>query len=83
MNLIKGFKKETMESFANLWENKDFKELVRILRDNQHNCAIKCLTRNKMEDIVSLQEEARAYSLIIQMVEGAYKKVNNLPKRRK
>ena len=82
MNLLKGFKSGTIEKLADLWDDPNFQELVRVLRDNQHNCAIKCLTRSKWEDVMSLQEEARAYSIIVQMVEEAYRKVNNLKKKK-
>ena len=83
MNLIKGLKKENIESLASLWENEDFKKLVELLRIMQENCAKLCLTRTEMDSVLRLQEEARAYSIIIKIVENCYKKVNNIkPKRR-
>lgn len=76
-------KKETQEKLAELWENEDFKELVSLLRLNQENCAKACLTRNNMNEILRLQEEARAYSLVIKTVEDSYNQVNGIkPKRR-
>jgi hypothetical protein len=82
--LIKGLKQENIEALANLWENTDFKKFVELLRVNQENCAKLCLTRTSMDAILRLQEEARAYSIIIKLVEDCYLKVNNIkPKRRK
>ena len=82
--LIKGLKQENIEALANLWENTDFKKFVELLRVNQENCAKLCLTRTSMDAILRLQEEARAYSIIIKLVEDCYSKVNNIkPKRRK
>ena len=83
MNLLKGFKKETIEVLAELWEDPKFQKLVEVLRINQDNCAKACLTRTSMEAILRLQEEARAYSIVIKMVEDAYRKANNLPKKRR
>lgn len=77
-------KKELQEKLAVLWEDENFKEFVNLLRLNQDNCAKACLTRNNMGEILRLQEEARAYSVIIRTVEECHNKVNNLkPKRRK
>jgi len=80
--LIKGLKQENIEALANLWENTDFKKFVELLRVNQENCAKLCLTRTSMDAILRLQEEARAYSIIIKLVEDAYNKVNNLKRRK-
>ena len=82
MNTTKGIKKENIEALANLWENEDFKKLVEILRVNQENCAKACLTRTSMDAILRLQEEARAYSIIIKVVEDCYRKINNLKKKK-
>jgi hypothetical protein len=76
-------KKETQEKLAELWENENFKELVNLLRLNQDNCAKACLTRNNMDEILRLQEEARAYSIVIKTVENCYLKVNNIKTKKK
>ena len=82
-NLLKGLKTETIENLAELWEDKKFQELVKILRLNQENFAKLCLTRNRWEDIQQLQWHASAFSLIIKTVEDAARKVENLPKKRR
>jgi hypothetical protein len=76
-------KKETQEMMANLWENENFQGLVALLRLNQDNCAKACLTRNNMDEILRLQEEARAYSIVIKTVEDCYNKVNNIKRSKK
>lgn len=83
MTLSKGLKKENTEALAELWEDKNFKKLVELLRINQENCAKLCLTRTSMDAVLRLQEEARAYSIIIKLVEDCYNKVNNLKRRKK
>jgi len=83
MNIIKGLKKENIEALSNLWENEDFKKFVELLRVNQENCAKLCLTRTSMDAVLRLQEEARAYSIIIKIVEDCYNKVNNIKRRKK
>jgi hypothetical protein len=76
-------KTEIQEKLAELWDNDNFKELVGLLRLNQENCAKACLTRNNMDEILRLQEEARAYSIVIKTVEDCYNKVNNIKKTRR
>ena len=83
MNIIKGLKKENIETLSNLWENEDFKKFVELLRVNQENCAKLCLTRTSMDAVLRLQEEARAYSIIIKIVEDCYLKINNIKRRKK
>jgi mevalonate kinase len=83
MNIIKGLKKENIEALSNLWENEDFKKFVELLRVNQENCAKLCLTRTSMDAVLRLQEEARAYSIIIKIVEDCYLKINNIKRRKK
>ena len=82
MNYLKGLKQESVERLADLWKDENFQDFVRVLRLNQENCAKLCLTRNNMEEIVRLQEEARAYSLVIRTVEDAYLKVNKIKRRK-
>lgn len=86
MNLLKGLKPNTIESLANLWTNKDFKELVKVLRINQDNLGKMCLLRrtdkNNWEEIRELQDTASAYSLIIKTVEDAYRKENKLKEKK-
>ena len=83
MDLLKKLKSETIENLAELWEDKKFQELVKVLRLNQENFAKLCLTRTKWEDIQQLQYYASAFSLIIKTVEDAARKVENLPKKRR
>ena len=83
MDYSKKLKKPSIEALADLWADKNFQELVRVLRINQENCAKACLTRTNMESVIRLQEEARAYSLVVKTVEDAYRKVNKLSKKRR
>ena len=83
METIQKLKKENIEALATLWEDKNFQKLVGLLRLNQENCAKLCLTRTSMDAILRLQEEARAYSIIIKTVEDAYNKINNIKPKRK
>jgi len=83
MEIIQKLKKENIEALATLWEDKNFQKLVELLRLNQENCAKLCLTRTSMDAILRLQEEARAYSIIIKMVEESFNKVNNIKPKRK
>jgi hypothetical protein len=76
MIYTKGLKKETLEKLADLWEEPNFQELVRILRINQDNYAKLCLTRTKWEDVMELQYKASAISTIVKTVEESFKRIN-------
>ena len=81
MDILKGLKTETKETLAELWEDKKFQELVKILRVNQDNYAKLCLTRPNWEEIQKLQWQAYTISLIIKTVEEAYRKVNKIKEK--
>ena len=88
MDLLKGLKSPTIEQLAELWENNNFQELVKVLKLNQENYGKRMLigriTENNWKDYRETQDLAYAFSLIIKTVESAYQKVNNIkPKRRK
>ncbi len=83
MSLATKIKKETQEKLSDLWENENFQEFVKLLRLNQDNCAKACLTRNNMDEILRLQEEARAYSIVIRTVEDCYNQVNGVKTKRR
>ena len=80
MNLIKGLKHDTIEKLADLWSNKNFQELVRILRNNRDLTAKRILvSRTNGEnwfEVHDAQERAEAFAVVIKMVEQAYKKIN-------
>ena len=76
MNLIKNLKQETIEKLSELKANEGWKELVKCLRLTQENYGKLCLTRNSWEEVQKLQWEAAAFSMVIQMVEQAHKKIN-------
>jgi hypothetical protein len=86
ISLLKGLKKETIEELAELWEIKQFKKLVEILRINQENLGKQMLmgriTRENCDNYRELQDTAATYSLIIKIVEDAYKKVNNIKRKK-
>lgn len=82
MNLIKGLRGDTLENLAELWENKNFQEFVALLRLNIDNFGKMCLIRNDINHIRELQYKASSFATIIKIVEDAYEKVNNKPKRR-
>lgn len=75
-NLLKGLKKENIEALAELWEDKNFQEFVKVLRINQDNYAKLCLTRTNWEETQKLQWQAYTISLILKTVEEAHQKVN-------
>lgn len=86
--LLKGLKKETIEDFAELWEDKRFQKLVEVLRINQENLGKSMLagriTRENCDSYREIQDTAATYSLIIKIVEDSYNKINGVkPKRRK
>jgi len=87
ISLLKGLKTETIEELAELWEIKQFKKLVEILRINQENLGKQMLlgriNKENCESYREVQDTAATYSLIIKIVEDAYNKVNNLKRRKK
>lgn len=87
MNLLKGLKKETIEDFAELWENKKFQKLVEVLRINQNNLGKQMLlgriNKDNCEAYREIQDTAATYSLVIKIVEDAYLKVNKIKRRKK
>jgi len=86
ISLLKGLKKETIEELAELWEIKQFKKLVEILRINQENLGKQMLmgriTRENCDTYREVQDTAATYSLIIRIVEDAYNKINNIKRRK-
>jgi hypothetical protein len=76
MNIITGLKNENIEALAELWQDNNFQNLVKLLRLNQDNFAKLCLTRTSWEQIQELQWYASAFSLVIKTVEDCYNKVN-------
>ena len=84
-DLLKGLKTASIESLAELWTDKRFQELVRLLHLQQENWAKYLLLSPASADTLKeLQWKATAFSLVIKTVEEAYNKVNQIkPKRRK
>jgi len=75
MNLTRGLKTEILEALADLWTDKNFKVLVKVLRLTQDKWAKGCLTA-PLEKIPRLQGEAAGMSIVIKTVEEASKKLN-------
>lgn len=82
-NLLKGLKTESIESLSELWIDKRFKELVRLLHLQQENWAkYLLLSPASIDTLKELQWKATAFSLVIKTVEAAYNKVNSIkPKK--
>jgi len=76
MNLSKELKHETVEKLSELRQDKNWKELVRILRLTQDKYAKLCLTRNTWDEIQKLQYKAVGISIVIKTVEESYNKLN-------
>ena len=76
MKLSDGLSGDTIEELARLWTNKDFQELVSVLKTNRENYGRLCLTATSWDTILELQWKAHAFSLVIKTVEDCFKKVN-------
>ena len=81
--LLKGLKIESIESLAELWTDKRFQELVRLLHLQQENWAKYLLSSPAdVDTLKELQWKATAFSLVIKTVEEAFNKVNQIkPKK--
>ena len=84
MDLLKGLKTASIESLSELWTDKRFKELVRLLHLQQENWAkYLLLSPASIDTLKELQWKATAFSIVIKTVESAYEKVNNIKHKRR